>query len=323
MHIPRISMIAATCLALGACDQIPIANNKDVQPAAETAAAAVTDTSEVIATVNGTPITRNTFESYNQQRQQRRPGDAGNQDPQTVLDEIINLELALQDGIKLGIDKQPAIVSQVDQQRRAVIAGAAIKRQITDNPVTDEELKKIYEEKTAGTGKEYKARHILVEDEAKAKDLIAKLDGGADFPELAKEHSTGPSGKSGGDLGWFSAQQMVKPFSDAAAAMEKGKYSKEPVKTQFGWHVILLEDSRESAPPPFEQIKPQIQAFVQNEKIQNYVKQLREQASIDVTDAFMPKTESAPAEESAQEESAETETAVEETAQEETVPQAE
>lgn len=291
MNISRISLIATTCLALSACDQVPLGNQTASKTTGD-AVAAVTDTSEVIATVNGQPITRNLFEAYSLQRQQRRPG---NVDPQTVLDEIVNLELALQDGVKQGIDKQPDIVSQIAQQRRAVIAGATIKKQLTSNPVTDEELKKIYDEKTAGAGKEYKARHILVKDEAKAKELITKLDGGADFSELAKEFSTGPSGKSGGDLGWFSAQQMVKPFSDAAAALKKGEYSKTPVKTQFGWHVIMLDDSRESTPPPFEQLKPQIQALVQNQRIQEYVQKLRKDATIDVKGSFMPKTDAAPA----------------------------
>lgn len=291
MNISRISLIATTCLALSACDQVPLGNQTASKTAGD-AVAAVADSSEVIATVNGQPITRNLFEAYSLQRQQRRPG---NTDPQTVLDEIVNLELALQDGVKQGIDKQPEIISQIAQQRRAVIAGATIKKQLTSNPVTDEEMKKIYDEKTAGAGKEYKARHILVEDEAKAKELITKLDGGADFSELAKEFSTGPSGKSGGDLGWFSAQQMVKPFSDAAAALEKGKYSKTPVKTQFGWHVIMLDDSRESTPPPFEQLKPQIQALVQNQRIQEYVQNLRKDATIDVKDSFMPENNAAPA----------------------------
>ena len=319
MNILRPPLIVTTCLLMTACDQTPLSNQKTDSTGAAAAVAAAADTSEVIATVNGTPITRNLFETYSQQRQQRRPG---NQDPQTVLDEIVNLELALQDGIKQGIDKQPEIVSQIAQQRRAVIAGAAIKKQLTDNPVTDEELKKIYDEKTSGGGKEFKARHILVEDEDTAKDLITKLDVGADFSELAKEFSTGPSGKNGGDLGWFSAKQMVKPFSDAAAALEKGKYSKEPVQTQFGWHVIMLDDSRESSPPPFEQLKPQLQAFVQNERIQNYVKQLRENASIELTDSFKKEITPAPAPEPAEEQASDA-GAQEAPAQAETAVQAE
>ena len=149
------------------------------------------------------------------------------------------------------------------------------------NPVSDEELKKIYQEQ-APSGDEYKARHILVKEEDEAKTLIVELDNGADFSELAKQHSTGPSGKSGGELGWFSPKQMVAPFSEAVAGMEKGAYTKQPIKTQFGWHIIILDDTREASPPPFEQLKPQLQAFVQKQRVQAYITRLRESATIEI-----------------------------------------
>jgi len=152
------------------------------------------------------------------------------------------------------------------------------------NPISDEELKKLYDEQVP-KGNEYKARHILVEDEEAAKKLIVELDGGADFSELAKEHSTGPSGKTGGELGWFSPQQMVAPFSEAAATLEKGSYTKQPVKTQFGWHIIILDDVRESTPPAFEEVKPQLQTFVQKQRIQDYIASLRQSATIEIKEA--------------------------------------
>ena len=282
MTFSRITLLASGLLVLSGCDQVPTASQATSAAATPSTTAAVVDNSEVLATVNGKPITRNQYDSYSQQRQQRRPSDPNNQNMQVILEEIINLELALQDGINRGIDKQPDIIAQIDQQRRAVIAGAAIKQQLASKPLTDDDLKKIYDEKTSGAGQEFKARHILVDDEAKARELIKKLDGGADFSKLAKENSTGPSGKNGGDLGWFSAKQMVKPFSDAAAKLEKGKYTKTPVKTQFGWHIIMLDDVRESSVPPFEQLKPQIEMFAQNQRIQAYVQNLRKQARIDI-----------------------------------------
>ena len=281
MTFSRITLLATGLLVLNGCDQVPTASQA-TNAVASPVTTTVVDNSEVLATVNGKPITRNQYESYSKQRQQRRPSDPNNRNMQVILEEIINLELALQDGINRGIDKQPDIIAQIDQQRRAVIAGAAIKQQLASKPLTDDDLKKIYDEKTSGAGQEFKARHILVEDEAKAKELIKKLDGGADFSKLAKENSTGPSGKSGGDLGWFSAKQMVKPFSDAAARLKKGQYTKTPVKTQFGWHIIMLDDVRESSVPPFEQLKPQIEMFVQNQRIQQYVQDLRKQAKIDI-----------------------------------------
>jgi len=276
--------LASLTLALGlggllaGCDQIPL-NAADQSPA--TAATAVNDTSPVLATVNGSPITEGVVELYEQQLSARRPGNPAGQDRRAILEEIINLELARQGGETQGLDKDTKIQLQIDQQRRAVIATAAIQHELNANPVSDEELKKIYQEQ-APSGDEYKARHILVKEEDEAKTLIVELDKGADFSELAKQHSTGPSGKSGGELGWFSPKQMVAPFSEAVSGMEKGTYTKEPVKTQFGWHVIILDDTREASPPPFEQLKPQLQAFVQKQRVQEYITRLRQSATIEM-----------------------------------------
>ena len=276
--------LASLTLALGlggllaGCDQMPL-NAADKTPAPATAA--VSDTSPVLATVNGSPITEGVVELYEQQLSARRPGNAAGQDRKAILEEIINLELARQGGETQGLDKDTKVQLQIDQQRRAVIATAAIQHELETNPVSDEELKKIYDEQ-APSGTEYKARHILVKEEDEAKKLIVELDGGADFSELAKQHSTGPSGKSGGELGWFSSKQMVAPFSEAVAGMEKGTYTKEPVTTQFGWHVIILDDTREASPPPFEQLKPQLQAFVQKQRVQDYIARLRQSATIEI-----------------------------------------
>ena len=269
-------------LALGglltACDQIPL-NGPDKTPV--TTATAADDTSAVLATVNGAPITEALVALYEQQLQARRPGNPLGQDRMAILEEIINLELARQSGESQGLDKDIDTQLQIDQQQRAVIATAAIQNELETNPVSDEELQKIYQEQ-APSGSEYKARHILVKEEDKAKTLIVELDNGADFSELAKQHSTGPSGKSGGELGWFSPKQMVAPFSEAVAGMEKGAYTKQPVKTQFGWHIIMLDDTRDASPPPFEQLKPQLLAFAQKQRVQDYIGKLRQSATIEI-----------------------------------------
>ncbi len=228
------------------------------------------------------PITEAVFELYQQQMRARAPGNPAALNREAILNEVINLELARQSGEKEGVGKDTKVQLQIEQQKRAVLASAAIQQHMSAHPVTDEELKKIYDEQVP-KGNEYKARHILVEEEDAAKKLIAELDKGADFSELAKEHSTGPSGKSGGELGWFSPKQMVAPFSEAAASLEKGAYTKEPVKTQFGWHIIILDDSRATTPPSFEQVKPQLQAFVQKQRVQQYITGLRESANIVMT----------------------------------------
>ncbi len=281
MKLRYLTLAIGLTAALAGCDQLQNTGKN----ASTATIAPIQDTSAVVATVNGTPITEAMIDLYEEQMQGHRPGPQ--MDRATILEEVINLELASQNGTKEGLDKDTHIQLQVDQQRRAVIATAAIQKYLDANPITDEELQKIYDEQVP-KGNEYKARHILVDDEEQAKKLIAELDKGADFSELAKKNSTGPSGKSGGELGWFSPKQMVAPFSEAVAKLEKGSYTKEPVQTQFGWHVIILDDVRESTPPSFEQVKPQLQTFVQKQRVQSYINGLRQGAQIDIKEQQPP-----------------------------------
>jgi len=285
MKLRHLTVALALTGLLAACDQqLPISNDTDKAADTNTAAKPV-DNSAVVATVNGKPITADMLDHYQQQRQSRMPGAAQNR--KALLEELISLELASQDGIKQGVDKQPDVYAQIEQQRRAVIASAAFQQQMAKQPITDEELKALYDEKTEA-GNEYKARHILVKSKEEAEKLIAELDKGADFAELAKQHSTGPSGKSGGDLGWFAPKSMVKPFADAVTGMEKGSYTHEPVKTQFGWHIIKLEDTRNTTPPPFEQVKPQLEMMVRNQRVQDYIQKLRQEATITIDESAFP-----------------------------------
>lgn len=291
MKLRYLTLALALAGTLTACQQP--ANDNTADKAASTAPAASTDDSKVLATVNSTPITQNTVNLYMEQRQRRSPGSPA--DKKAVLEEIISLELVRQDGLSQGVDKSPEVQAQINLQRRAVVAAAAFQKQLEKNPITDEELKALYNDKVQ-TGNEYKARHILVKDKETAEKLIAELDKGADFAELAKKNSTGPSGKTGGDLGWFAPKSMVKPFSDAVVGMEKGTYTKEPVKTQFGWHIILLEDTRTPTPPPYEQVKPQLEMMVRNQRVQDYIQGLRGNADIEIVeDAIAPAPAPTPA----------------------------
>jgi len=174
-------------------------------------------------------------------------------------------ELAQEDRIK----------SQLELQRRGLLAQAVATDFLEQNPATDEEMRALYDEQTGIAPQEFKARHILVESEEDASALIAELDGGADFVELAKEKSTGPSGPSGGDLGWFTPERMVPEFSNAVAALEDGAYSASPVQSQFGWHVILREDSRQSTPPPFESVGEVLKQQVEQRKLEDFITELR------------------------------------------------
>jgi peptidyl-prolyl cis-trans isomerase C len=233
-----------------------------------------------LATVNGKAITQLTFDTYSKLRGSKA------QDPknrEAVVNELISRELMYQEALKQGLEKDPDLQMQLELQRQELLIGALVRKEIGANPPSEAELKDAYNQAVQGAGgKEFKARHILVKTEDDAKNAIAELNKGADFAELAKKLSTGPSGPNGGDLGWFSEKQMVPEFSAAVAKMEKGKFTETPVKTQFGWHVILLEDSREIEPPAFEDVKDQVRKAVQNQKLMAYIEQLRSRAKISV-----------------------------------------
>lgn len=157
-----------------------------------------------------------------------------------------------------------------------------VQQNVTEK-VDDAAIKARYDQliKEFPAGPEVRARHILLKTEDEAKAVIKALDEGGDFATLAKEKSTGPSGPRGGDLGFFGKGQMVPAFDKAVFALEKGKYSKEPVKSNFGWHVIKVEETRQKSPPPLEQIKEQLTALVAQEKLQELVQDLRSKAKIE------------------------------------------
>jgi peptidyl-prolyl cis-trans isomerase C len=276
-------LLPVSLLVLSGCDQLQ--TPRDTAPGASGQAAAgatsAAPTGAVVATVNGTAITQSVVDVYTAQRKARQPaGDAD--DRNAIIEELVNLELMRQESLSKGLDSQPEIVATLDQQQRTVLAGAAIKNFMQTNPVSDEQLRQVYDTQIGVPSTEYNARHILVETKEAAEQVIGLLGEGRDFAELAKEKSTGPTGKNGGSLGWFSSKQMVAPFSEAVATMEKGAYSKEPVQTQFGWHVILLEDSRESTPPPFEDVKDRLKMAVTNQQLQQHLQQVRQSAQVDI-----------------------------------------
>jgi len=237
--------------------------------------------SKILAVVNGTNITSATLNKYAKRRGMPKDADPVQQQ-NAMIEELINRELIYQDANKKGIDKKPSVVAEINSQRVNIIASAMLKEESSKTTISDADLKKEYDRYISkNKGKEYKARHILLENETDAKAIIAELDKGADFATLAKERSTGPSGEVGGDLGWFKPGAMVKPFTVAVEALQDGKYSKSPVKTQFGWHVILREQTRDVAAPPYDSLKEQIRMRLQNKSVENYIASLRKGAKIE------------------------------------------
>lgn len=235
-----------------------------------------------IAIVNGKAIPTSRVEALAQQVV--RSGRAMTPEMQGQLrEEIIAREIFIQEAQKRGLDVTDDFKIQVDLARQSLLIRELFSDYQKKNPVTDADAKAEYDKFAAANGgKEYRARHILVEKEAEAKAIIASLKKGGKFEEIAKKSSKDPgSGANGGELDWAAAGSYVKEFSDAMVALEKGKTTEAPVKSQFGYHIIRLEDVREAQLPKFEDVKPQITQQLTQQKLAQFQQDLRAKAKIE------------------------------------------
>ncbi len=279
-----IAGLTATLLTLSACakNSPPNAGNK-----------------APVATVNGKALNADAFEIYVAAVTRKPASEATPEVRAQVLDQFIAMQLAADLAIKNGMDKTSDVSSQLTLARLNVLSEAALKKYMDAHPNTDAEVKAEYDTQVAAMGRQYHARHILVESKAAADSIIEKLKAGGDFAKLAEKESSDGSAKQGGDLGWFSLSSMVPEFGKALAALDKGKYTQEPVKTQYGWHIIKLEDLRSPEAPAFEQVQEQVKGFVQRKKLQAYLEELRKTAKIEkkepVAAAVAPAAAAAPA----------------------------
>jgi peptidyl-prolyl cis-trans isomerase C len=234
-----------------------------------------------IAVVNGTPIPKSRADALVSQLVKQGQQDSP-QLQQAVREELINREILMQEAIREGVPAQPDVKAQVAVAQQTVVLRALIEKFVKDNTPSDAEVKARYDDlvKQAG-GKEYHLHHILVDNEQQAKDLIAKIKAGASFEDLAKQYSKDPgSGKNGGDLDWANPNSYVPEFAAAAEKLQKGQMTDTPVHTQFGWHIIRVDDIRDIAPPPLDSVKTQIVQQIQQEKLQAFEEGLRKQAKI-------------------------------------------
>jgi peptidyl-prolyl cis-trans isomerase C len=198
-----------------------------------------------------------------------------------VREELIAREIFTQEAERRGLTRNAEVQRQLDNSRQEILIRAVIRDHFRTKPISDADIKAEYDKATQGQGdKEYRARHILVEKEDAARKIIADLQAGAKFEELAKQSKDPGSAANGGDLDWNGAGTFVKPFADAMVKLEKGKFTEAPVQTQFGWHVIRLDDVRDVKPPPLDQVKPQIQQELERRRIQELQKELRAKAKI-------------------------------------------
>ena len=243
-------------------------------------AAAVPAMAQNIAVVNGKPVPSARADALVKQLAAQGQADT----PQlraAVKEELINREILMQDADKRGLSNTPDVKSQLEQARQMIVIRSLIADFGKKHPITDDEIKAEYDKFRATTGdKEYHVHHILVETEDQAKDIIAKLKAGSKFEDLAKQSKDPGSAANGGDLDWAAPSAFVKPFSDAMVSLKKGDITQTPVKTQFGYHVIRLDDVRTAKVPTLEELKPQIVDALQQRKIQAYQEDLRSKAKI-------------------------------------------
>lgn len=261
--------------------------NKTAAPNAETAKPALI--------VNGVAIPQSRLDLVLQQ--QAAQGQPSSPEMiKAIKENLITNELFAQEAAKKGFDKKPEVVTQIEMMKSSILARTFVQDFAKSSPVSDEALKAEYDRiKTQLGDKEYKARHILVDSEQAAKDIIAQLKKDPKkFEKLAADKSKDPSKAKGGDLGWSAPGNFVKPFSDAMVALKKGQLTEKPVQSQFGWHVIRLDDMRDMKAPPLEEVKPQLSQRIQQQMLEKLIGELRSKAKIEEPGAApAPATEKA------------------------------
>jgi peptidyl-prolyl cis-trans isomerase C len=276
MHPIRILPVIAVLALAAACQRT--GTEEAAKPAADAAKTSV-------ATVNGKAVSRDLFDFYAKGAEGKSGKPLTSEQRAQALDSLVRAQVLADQAVKEGEDKTKETAAILELQRLAVLQNAMTKKFVEATKPTEEELRREYETQVAAlSDKEYHARHILVQTEDFAKNMIQRLERGSKFEDLAKRNSIDPGSKdNGGDLGWFTPDRMVRPFSEAAMALKPGEYTKTPVQTQYGFHVIKLEETRDLQPPPFDQVQQQLDQMVRMKKFNTHVDELVKQAKVEKT----------------------------------------
>ena len=270
-----VALVAgAFALAAGAQDKPEKAEKPSKRSSASAAAGKVV--------VNGVTIPQSRIDMMNRELNAQGQPESPER-MQAIREELVNREVLAQAAQKRGLDKSPDVQAQMEMAKQAVLVRALFESEVKAHPITDADLQQQYEQFKSSMGtNEYKVRHILVDKEDDAKAIIAELNKGADFAKLAKEKSKDPGSKdNGGDLDWGPAARYVKPFADAVQGLQKGQTTTAPVKTDFGYHVIRLDDVRALKVPEFAELKEQFRQRAQQQQIQKLVMDLRQRAKVE------------------------------------------
>jgi len=279
--------IALCALFIGAIALTACGKKDGAATAADGAAA-----SPPVATVDGKPISRELYDFYAKNVARKPVAELTPEQRDQILDDLVRLHIVADTAVKEGLDKDKDVAPAIELTRLNLLTQAAVKKQL-GTPPTEQEMRAEYETYVAEQPKfEYRARHILVATEPFAQTLIDKINKGASFADIARKESMDGSKTEGGDLGWFTPARMVTPFANAVTGLEKGQMTQKPVQTQFGWHIIKLEDTRDLQVPDYDQMKGELEKLVQQKKVQAYLEELKKTHKIEKT--LEPKAAEAP-----------------------------
>jgi peptidyl-prolyl cis-trans isomerase C len=287
MSYTRIFVLCALA-ALAACQP------KGTAPAAATTAGgastadasappAAADTSAPVAVVNGTPISHDFYDFYAKGLAGKNSvADLTPEQKAQALDNLVRAEVIAQEATKEGLDKDPGNAALLRLARLNVLQQVVSDKYLKDKKPTEQEARAEYETQVGLLPhQEYHVNHILVATESFARKLIAELEKGANFSDVAKRESMDPSKTNGGDIGWLTPDRIMKPFADAMVALKKGEYTHKPVQTQYGWHIIRVDDIRDVTPPTFDQVHQRLDQVVQAKKFKAYTDGLVKNAQVE------------------------------------------
>lgn len=234
-----------------------------------------------VGTVNGRAIPESVFRVYALATLRKNADQLTPEERAALVDDLVGISVLVDQAQKEGLASSRSVAAQVELSRMQLVARAMANDYLAKNPVSDADLQKIYDENLPRLApRQYKARHILLESEEEANAVLEQLRNGGDFVALATERADGPTGPNGGDLGWFTADSIVQPIANAIQTMEVGTYSAQPVRTEFGYHVLLLEDTREQEPPTLDSLRADLTSAAERQKIEDYINRLRQAADV-------------------------------------------
>lgn len=270
----RTSRLSALLISIAACACSPSESTSQNQEALGAARVAV---------VNGKPLAESVVRIYALATERQNLDEMTPADRERILNDVIGLELLAQQAEKDGLTRSRTLAAQIELQRLQSMARAMASNYLENNPPTDADLQAIYEENLPRlSGLQFKLRHIMVGTEAEADTVIAELNQGADFVAMAEARADGPTGPNGGQLGWLTADNMPPTFAAAVEAMTAGSYSRQPVQSDAGYHVILLEETQQGVPPTLEDVRTDLAAAAERKRLDDYIKTLRDGATVTV-----------------------------------------